>query len=108
MVVWQVPEQQIDELGAAVAEFPEVTHCYRRRPAEGWPYNLYAMVHAPTRSSCLERVSAIDTAIGRYPHRVLFSRREFKKTSMRYFCEDRRSDGRASAGTYPHKEDADG
>jgi len=89
MVVWQLPERRSDELGARVAEFDEVTHCYRRRPAEGWPYNLYAMVHAPTRAECLERVAEIDAAIGGHPHRVLFSRREFKKSSMRYFCEER-------------------
>ena len=95
MVVWRVPERRSDELGARVAEFGAVTHCYRRRPAEGWPYNLYAMVHAPTRAECLERVAEIDAAIGGHPHRVLFSRREFKKSSMRYFCEERvKSNGR--------------
>lgn len=88
MVVWQVPSERCDALGPKVAAFDEVTHCYRRRAETAWPYNLYAMVHAATREKCLEQVSRIDAAMGGYPHRVLFSVREFKKSSMRYFYEE--------------------
>jgi len=89
MVVWSVPDEHCDRAGARAAEFEAVTHCYRRRPADRWPYNLYAMVHAGTREECLARVAEINARVGRYPYQVLFSTREFKKSSMRYFCEER-------------------
>jgi DNA-binding Lrp family transcriptional regulator len=32
--------------GESLARFTVVSHCYQRRTFEGWPYNLYAMMHA--------------------------------------------------------------
>jgi DNA-binding Lrp family transcriptional regulator len=32
--------------GENLARFVVVSHCYQRRTFEGWPYNLYAMMHA--------------------------------------------------------------
>lgn len=43
------PAEHIDVLGAALAAIPAVTHCYHRRACSGWPYALYAMLHADTR-----------------------------------------------------------
>jgi len=85
MVAWQVEENRIDEAGEKLATFKEVSHCYRRNPKEGWPYNLYTMVHAADEVACRELVSrlAAETSIDNYA--VLFSRRELKKTSMKYF-----------------------
>ena len=88
MVVWRVPPAICDEIGRRVAAYEEVSHCYRRRPAAGWPYNLYAMVHARSREECSERIARLTAAAGGHPHRVLASLREFKKSSMRYFCEE--------------------
>ncbi len=89
MVVWRIPDEDCDRAGTSAAQFEAVTHCYRRRTADRWPYNLYAMVHAGTREECLAHVAEINARVGAYPYRVLFSTREFKKSSMRYFCEER-------------------
>jgi DNA-binding Lrp family transcriptional regulator len=52
MGVWIVPEARIDEVGATMAKFEQVSHCYQRRGFPGWPYNLFTMVHGvPTRSA---------------------------------------------------------
>lgn len=87
MVAWQVDEDRIDAVGETMASFRQVSHCYRRNPTDSWPYNLYTMIHARDEESCREtaRKMAIDTGIETYS--LLFSRRELKKTSMKYFTD---------------------
>ena len=85
MVAWRIPEDRIDRVGETVAGFSEVTHCYRREPAGDWPYNLYTMVHARDEDGCHEIVRRLSAAAGESDYKLLFSRRELKKTSMQYF-----------------------
>ncbi|MFA3916515.1 siroheme decarboxylase subunit beta [Ruegeria hyattellae] len=83
MVVWQVPEAQIDQAGPALAGVPGVTLCYERRPVEGvWPYSLYSMIHARSRPEAREVLArAADLPVLRgVAHKVLFSTRCFKQT----------------------------
>jgi DNA-binding Lrp family transcriptional regulator len=82
MVVWHVPEGEVETVGAVLANFDEVSHCYERDTGGYWNYNLYTMVHGKTREECLATVDkmALQSGIGDY--RVLFSMREFKKTSF--------------------------
>jgi len=85
MVAWCVPPERVTATGTLFAGFREVSHCYTRRPAADWPYNLYTMVHGRARADCLHTVEAMATAAGVARYVTLFSRREFKKTSMEYF-----------------------
>lgn len=85
MVAWNVDETKVEQVGTAMAEFDEITHCYRRNPAPGWPYNLYTMVHAATEAECLSLVEKIAATVGESDYTLLFSRKELKKTSMKYF-----------------------
>lgn len=85
MVAWNVDETKVEQVGTAMAEFDEITHCYRRNPAPGWPYNLYTMVHAGTEPECLALVEKIAATVGESDYTLLFSRKELKKTSMKYF-----------------------
>jgi DNA-binding Lrp family transcriptional regulator len=88
MIAWQVGEDRIDEVGKALARFPQVTHCYRRNPEKDWPYNLYTMVHAADEASCREIAEGISEKTGIKTYSILFSRRELKKTSMQYFNDE--------------------
>jgi siroheme decarboxylase len=88
MVVWKVPEGRIDAVGRTVASFKEVTHCYHRRPQKDWIYNLYAMIHGPDEEICRQIARRISQATGITDYQLLFSRRELKKTTMRYFAEE--------------------
>ena len=45
MFVCSVPEERIIEAGNALANLSMVSHCYQRKTFEGWPYNLFAMMH---------------------------------------------------------------
>lgn len=85
MVAWNVDEARVEQVGTAMAGFDEITHCYRRDPAPGWPYNLYTMVHAGTEAECLSLVEKIAATVGETDYTLLFSRKELKKTSMKYF-----------------------
>ncbi|MDY0087802.1 MAG: AsnC family transcriptional regulator [Coriobacteriia bacterium] len=87
MGVWSVPEDQVEEAGRIMASFKEVSHCYQRPPAPTWPANMYTMIHGHTRDECEDVARRIREATGLAEPRLLYSVREFKKTSMRYFAE---------------------
>jgi DNA-binding Lrp family transcriptional regulator len=88
MAVFQVDASRVDAAGRALAAHPDVTHCYRRPPLPDFPYTLYAMVHGGSEEAVRERVAAMAEEIDADARDALFSIREFKKTSMRYFSED--------------------
>jgi DNA-binding Lrp family transcriptional regulator len=88
MVAWQVGEDRIEEVGAKMASFREVSHCYRRNPTDAWPYNLYTMVHASDEESCRQTAREMAEAASVENYTLLFSREELKKTSMVYFPSD--------------------
>ncbi len=51
MLVHDVPDERVGELGRSLAEEPAVTLCYRRpRQAPQWPYNLFCMIHGRERA----------------------------------------------------------
>ena len=83
MCVWNVPDERTNEVGAIMAGFSEVTHCYERPRAPGWNYNLFAMVHSYTKEDCEEVAARISEATNIKDYRLLFSDREFKKTGVR-------------------------
>ena len=85
MVVWKVPEDQVPRVSRAMTSFPNVSHCYLRTPLPHWPYNLYTMVHGRGDADCRLAAKKIAEATGLKDYRLLFSRREHKKSSMRYF-----------------------
>jgi DNA-binding Lrp family transcriptional regulator len=85
MVAWIVPNEQVDEVGKVMAGFREVTHCYQRRPQRDWKYNLYTMVHGDNEDACHEIAQRISQKTGMKEYALLFSQKEFKKTSMQYF-----------------------
>ncbi len=86
MTVWNVPDEKITELGQQVGALDFVSHCYHRpRFLPGWPYNLFAMVHAHNREEAMTLVTEIAKLLGEddHGHDVLFSKRILKKTGMR-------------------------
>jgi len=84
MVVWRVPPERIAEVGGMFAADPDVTHCYQRRPAPGFPYNLYVMIHARTEDECRDKVEHLAQRVGVTQYEMLISTREFKKASPTY------------------------
>ena len=54
LVAWAVPEADLQRIGQHLAGQRAVTHCYSRRPAPTWPYNLYTMIHGRTPEACVD------------------------------------------------------
>ena len=92
MVVWDVPDERIRDVGARVSAHPAVTHCYKRNCSEKFPYNFYTMVHARSDEEYDQVINELVAIVGReVPHDVSFeglrSMRELKKVGMKYFLE---------------------
>lgn len=85
MVVFDLPDDQIDRVGRRLAAEPGVTLCYRRARCPGrWPYNLYCMVHGRSRDEVLPVVERLGRLAG-VAGTALFSTRRFKQCGARYF-----------------------
>ncbi len=85
MVAWIVPDSKVEEAGRIMAGFREVSHCYQRVTQGDWKYNVYTMIHGNSRDECREIARRISKNSGINEYAVLFSEKEFKKTSMEYF-----------------------
>lgn len=88
MIIWQVPSEKVEEVGQKLASFPQVTHCYERPMLPKLPYNIYTMIHAETEEQCFQLAKEMSQVVGIENYRLLFSEKEFKKTSMRYFVDE--------------------
>ena len=75
-----------DERGSALAQKSFVSHCYERPAFEGFPYNLYAMIHAQSSEELAAFVEECVRELGNPEYVVLHSVKELKKTSFRYFA----------------------
>jgi len=87
MVVWDVPDNQLDMVGEKLGAIKCVTLCYQRpRCLPEWPYNLFCMIHGQERSQVLAHLDElIETReFAELPHKVLFSGRRFKQRGARY------------------------
>lgn len=74
-----------DERGWALAKKPYVSHCYERPMFEGFPYSLYAMMHARSAEDLECYIKDAAASIGNPEYVVLHSVKELKKTSFRFF-----------------------
>lgn len=88
MIVWKVPEDRIDDVGAKLGAFPQVSHCYQRPSYPDWPYNVFSMIHCKSHDEAGDVAKIIQNQIDVNDYTILFSEREFKKTRVQYFEED--------------------
>jgi siroheme decarboxylase len=92
MLVWDVPDDKVDELGRKLGAENEVTLCYQRpRIKPRWPYNLFSMIHGKNRDdvlACIERLVK-KLALDNTPYEILFSRQRFKQCGAHYIAKDK-------------------
>jgi len=87
MVVWDIPDERVAEVGACIGQYNFVTLCYQRpRRLPDWPFNLFSMVHGHDQSGVIEQVRSIVEQCGlqQFPHEILFSGRCFKQRGAIY------------------------
>ncbi len=88
MGAWVVPVAKVDEAGRVMASFKEVSHCYERPTYPEWPYNLFTMIHGRSCKECEDVAEDISKATGIEDYKLLYSTKELKKVSMKYFVEE--------------------
>lgn len=94
MVVWNVPDDRVEELGICIGKYDCVTLSYRRpRRLPAWPYNLFTMVHGCNREEVKNKVAEIvaNCALQNIDHTILFSTRRFKQRGASYSVKDHSS-----------------
>lgn len=87
MVVWDVPDDRVAEVGRRLAGEAAVTLCYQRpRRLPHWPYNLFTMLHGRDRPGVLAELEALRQRLGldAIPCLPLFSVRRFKQCGANY------------------------
>ena len=87
MVVHDIADERVSELGRALAEEPAVTLCYRRpRALPDWPYNLFCMIHGRERAEVEATIAELRQRHGLNDcaHDVLFSLTRYKQNGARY------------------------
>ena len=72
--------------GEVLAQNPHVSHCYERPAFEGFPYTLYAMMHAQSAEDLDRYIKEAAQSIGNPGYAILNSLKELKKTSFRFFA----------------------
>jgi len=72
--------------GDILAQKPYISHCYERPAFEGFPYTLYAMMHAQSTEELDRQIKEAAESIGYPDYVVLHSVRELKKSSFRFFA----------------------
>ena len=85
MVVWDVDEENGEEIGEKAASFSAVSHCYLRPKYPNWQYNLFTMVHGKTTEETNAIIEDMAQEFESKSHMPLYSSREFKKVRIEYF-----------------------
>jgi DNA-binding Lrp family transcriptional regulator len=84
---WRVAPDKVAQVGQAIAGHPQVSHCYERRTAPQWHYNVYAMIHGHTREDCGSLALHISQETGIKDYILLYSIKEYLRRSVRYFID---------------------
>ncbi len=90
MVVWDIPDDEVSDLGSRLGRLEFVTLCYRRpRRLPVWRYNLFCMIHGHDREEVLAQVEDMRQEFGlrHIACEVLFSTRRFKQCGACYARE---------------------
>jgi DNA-binding Lrp family transcriptional regulator len=90
MGVWKVPEGEIMEMGARMASFRGISHCYQRPTYEDWPYSVFTMAHGRSKEECDAILDSIAQECGMGPEdrATLYSSTEYKKIRLHYFTDE--------------------
>ena len=87
MVVWQVEEDRVEEVGNVLASFPEVSHAYERPLNDQWPFNVYTMVHGQGPDDVRDTVAKMSSKVGINNYKLLETIRELKKVPPTYILD---------------------
>ncbi|MBK7956098.1 MAG: Lrp/AsnC family transcriptional regulator [Candidatus Accumulibacter sp.] len=87
MLVHDIPDAAVGEVGESLAREAGITLCYQRpRVLPAWPFNLFCMIHGQARTEVEARIAELRSRLQLtdYAHAVLFSLTRFKQGGARY------------------------
>lgn len=87
IVVWDIPDEEVDQIGALLGLQEKISLCYHRpRQLPDWPYNLFTLIHGKTKHDVISELNKIieSNGIGNYASDVLFSAETFKASGKRF------------------------
>ena len=86
MIVWRIPEADIDIVAQEMLQFSFVTLCYQRPILPEWPYNLYCMIHGKNKDTVQNQLAQLIEQCGleTVEKQILFSSRCFKQRGAVY------------------------
>jgi DNA-binding Lrp family transcriptional regulator len=88
MGVWQVPDEQILDIGRRMAAVRGISHCYQRPTYADWPYSVFTMAHGRSKEECDAVLDSIAEQTGISERATLYSSTEFKKIRLLYFTDE--------------------
>jgi siroheme decarboxylase len=89
VVAWRVPNDLVDRAGTNFSSYDEVTHCYERSTTPGvWDYTLFTVLHGYSREWVETFAQRLSETTGISGYLVIFSRTQFKRTSMIHELEN--------------------
>jgi DNA-binding Lrp family transcriptional regulator len=98
MGVWNVPDEQILEVGRQMAAVRGISHCYQRPTYADWPYSVFTMAHGRSKEECDAILDSIAETHGITDRATLYSSTEFKKIRLLYFTDEFKAWEREHAG----------
>jgi siroheme decarboxylase len=84
MFCCKVAESAVDQAGRKLAASPLVSHCYERRTFDGWPWNLFAMMHGRSMGDIQNAIDAFASETGIEEFELLPTAEELKKKPVRH------------------------
>jgi DNA-binding Lrp family transcriptional regulator len=84
MFAAQVPPERVVEAGRRLARFGTVSHCYERETFEGWPYNLFAMMHGRSMAQIQRTIDKFTAPGDVQAFELLPTQAELKKQPVRH------------------------
>jgi len=87
MLVLDVPDALVDEVGTRLGRAPRINLCYQRpRRLPLWRYNLFCMVHGREREEVTAHIRAVleQQQLSDLPHHLLFSTCAYKQCGGRF------------------------
>ncbi len=76
--------ERVVEAGGKLARFGIVSHCYQRKTVEGWPYNLFAMMHGRSMGEIQRVINKFVEAEKIDSFELLPTEAELKKQPVRH------------------------
>lgn len=90
LTAWKVQAGEKERLVDLMKAVENISHVYERETNTKWPYSIYGMLHGRSKEEVEEIIDKILKEIHIDDYKVLYTKKELKKTSpnMEYLLKD--------------------